>query len=394
MSSPLRPEIAGLAEYTLKQHPYRIKLNQNENPYDVPEAIKKEILDRLAAQRWSRYPAFIPSDQIRMLAEFAGWTPEGVLIGNGSNELLQLIFTAVLERGMPVVISQPTFTLYKILGRGLAADVREVPMTSDLSFDVPKLIDEARASRAKLIVLCSPNNPTGTFLQRSDVRRILEETESLVVLDEAYVHFAPETQAELLKRHERLIILQTFSKAMGAAGLRLGYGLMAPALARDLNKLKLPYNVNIFTLTALEVLLSRWESLRGWIDLLKKERARLHAGLQGRKGIKVYPSAANFLLFETFGKSPRQLFEALLEKGILIRDVSSYPMLARALRVTLLRDGEEHLHRQRRVATSGAGQAPAPRRPSRHPDHRPSGSRSKHDRDAATPAAAGRAWRR
>ncbi len=106
-----------------------------------------------------------------------------------------------------------------------------------------------------MIVLCSPNNPTGSFLPRAEVRRILEETDALVVLDEAYVQFAPESQLELLRKFERLIILQTFSKAMGAAGLRLGYGMMSPALATELNKLKLPYNVNIFTLLALEVIL-------------------------------------------------------------------------------------------------------------------------------------------
>jgi histidinol-phosphate aminotransferase len=335
MSTPLRPEIASLAEYTLKQHPARIKLNQNENPYELPAGIKREILDRLAVQQWSRYPAFIPSEQIHLLAAFTGWTPDGVLLGNGSNELLHLVFSAVLERGTGLVISQPTFTLYKILGTGYAADVRDVPMTADLTFDVPRLIREARASHAKLIVLCSPNNPTGSFLPRADLRRIIEETEALVLLDEAYVQFAPESQVELLKGYDRLIILQTFSKAMGAAGLRLGYGLMAPSLARELNKLKLPYNVNIFTLTALEVLLARWDEVKGWIELLKKERARLHAGLQALEGIRVYPSAANFLLFELLERRPKQVFAALLEKGILIRDVSTYPLLARALRVSV-----------------------------------------------------------
>jgi histidinol-phosphate aminotransferase len=335
MTSPLRPEISGLAEYTLTQHPHRIKLNQNENPYELPEGIKREILERLAVQQWSRYPAFVPSEQIRLLAAFTGWNGEGILIGNGSNELLQLIFSAVLGHGTSMVISQPSFTLYKILGKAFGADVREVQMKPDLTFDVPRLIDEARASHAKLIVLCSPNNPTGTFLPRAELRRVIDETEALVVLDEAYVHFGPESQIDLLGKCGRLIILQTFSKAMGAAGLRLGYGLMAPELAKELNKLKLPYNVNIFTLTALEVLLARWDEIKGWIEPLKRERARLHAGLQAMKGIRVYPSAANFLLFESLERLPRQVFSRLLEKGILIRDVSSYPMLARALRVSV-----------------------------------------------------------
>ena len=335
MTELLRKEISSLAEYTLAQHAYRIKLNQNENPFELADTIKQEILDRLAKQDWSRYPAFFPDTQMRDLAKFVGWDRDGILIGNGSNELLQLILTAVLERGKTVVLSQPTFTLYGILARGLAADVRNIAMKKDLTFDVEEIVKNGRDESVRLILLCSPNNPTGTFLPRSDLLRILNATEALVVLDEAYVHFAPESQLELLKKYDRLVILQTFSKAMGAAGLRLGYGLMSPSLAHDLNKLKLPYNVNIFSLTALEVLLRRWAEIKGWIDVLKKERSRLHVRLQEFKGIKVYPSAANFLLFETFVKPPSQVFSELLERGILIRDVSSYPMLQNAMRVSI-----------------------------------------------------------
>lgn len=335
MSSLLREEIASLAEYALTQHAYKIKLNQNENPFELAQAIKQEILDRLAQQQWSRYPAFVPETQMRDLAKFVGWDRDGILIGNGSNELLQLVFMAVLERGKAVVLSQPTFTLYGILARGLAADVRNVPMKKDLTFDVDEIVKSVRDPDVRLIVLCSPNNPTGTFLPRADLLRILGATDALVVLDEAYVHFAPESQLELLKKHKHLIILQTFSKAMGAAGLRLGYGLMSPALAHDLNKIKLPYNVNIFSLTALEVLLERWSDIKGWIELLKKERSRLHVRLQEIPGIKVSPSAANFLLFETLAKTPAQVFSGLVERGILIRDVSSYPMLQRAMRVSV-----------------------------------------------------------
>jgi histidinol-phosphate/aromatic aminotransferase/cobyric acid decarboxylase-like protein len=156
-----------------------------------------------------------------------------------------------------------------------------------------------------------------------------------VVLDEAYFQFARESHASLLKEYDRLVVLQTFSKAMGAAGLRLGYGLMAPALAKELNKLKLPYSVNIFTLLAMETLIDRWETIKGWVDLLKKEREFLIGELARIPSLTVYPSEANFLLFETKEKTPKEIFNALLARGILIRDVSSYPMLSRGLRVTV-----------------------------------------------------------
>jgi histidinol-phosphate aminotransferase len=277
----------------------------------------------------------VPAGQIERVARHAGWQAEGTLIGNGSNDLLQLIFTCMLERGEGVVISQPTFTLYKILARTVAADVREVPMLPGFRYDINRIIDTARSTRARLIVLCSPNNPTGTCLDATDVERVVEETEALVVLDEAYGHFSGARMAELLPRHKRLAVLQTFSKAMGAAGIRFGYALLEPTLAHQLAKAKLPYSVNLFTLTAVEVLLDHWGEYRSWIDVLIGERERVYARLGAMPDLRVYPSGANFLLFETLQKSPRVVFEGLLKRGILIRDVSSYPMLEQGLRVTI-----------------------------------------------------------
>jgi histidinol-phosphate aminotransferase len=334
MKDAIRPEIYTLDEYTLKQYPHSIKLNQNENPFELPGDIKQEILDKLGAMTWSRYPAFIPQEQINDIARYAGWVPDGTLLGNGSNDLLQLIFMSTLERGETAVISQPTFTLYKILARGLGADVEEVMMTPDFRFDVDAIIAAARRTEARLTVICSPNNPTGTLMAEEDVVRILEETEGLLVLDEAYVHFAPGSLRHLLMSYDRLVILQTFSKAMGAAGLRFGYALAPVDLARQLNKIKLPYSVNIFTLVAASVLLSRWDQLKGWIDTLIGERERVRSSLATLPHCKVYPSSANFLLVETLRHSPAEVFEALLRRGILIRNVSSYPMLGRCLRVS------------------------------------------------------------
>jgi histidinol-phosphate aminotransferase len=335
MMNLLRPEISTLAEYRLTQVPHRIKLNQNENPYELPLEIKEEVLRRLAAARWSRYPAFVPQEQIARVASFARWRSDGTLLGNGSNELLQLIFTCVLERGKSVIISQPTFTLYKILARSLGATVVDVPMTLTFEFDVTMIVSAARASGADLVVLCSPNNPTGSCLTREQIVRILEGTKGLVVLDEAYVQFAGETQVELLRKYDRLIILQTFSKAMAAAGLRFGYALGPPDLMKQLDKVKLPYNVNIFTLTAVETFIERWHDIKWWIGRIVAERERVRGELERIEQLRVYPSGANFLLFESLKRSPAEVFASLAGKGILIRDVSSYPMLSRGLRVTI-----------------------------------------------------------
>lgn len=350
--SLVRPQIQGIVEYTLRQYPHRIKLNQNENPFELPDGIKREILDRLASEAWSRYPPFVPDRQLEALASFTGWKPEGVLLGNGSNDLLQLLFTCLLDSGRSVVISQPTFTLYTLLAQSLGAAVHHVRMLrnppsveipgGDLRFDVDALIAAANRTDASMIVVCSPNNPTGTQLAPADVERLLRSVRGLVVIDEAYVQFAPVSVAPLLERHERLVVLQTFSKAMGAAGLRFGYAMLDPGLAGELNKVKLPYAVNIFTLIAAEVLMNRWKEVKEWIARLNDERERVRAALAAFPGISVLPSEANFLLFESSGKSPAELFHAVLAKGILIRNVSAYPMLERGLRVSIGTPGENH----------------------------------------------------
>jgi len=333
MTTLLRPEIARISEYTLKERSCRIKLNQNENPFELPQEIKEEVLRRVGSQRWSRYPAFVPGAQISQVAQFAGWTREGVLLGNGSNDLLQVLFTCAVGPDRRVVLSQPTFTLYRLLAETLGAEVTDVPMTSSFAFDVDAVIRAARG--AAMVVLCSPNNPTGTQLARADLERILASTDGLVVIDEAYVHFAGSTVVPLLARNERLVVLQTFSKAMGAAGLRFGYALLAPSLARQVAKAKLPYAVNIFTLTAAEVFMERWDSLKSWIDVIVAQRERVFSALAGLEDVRVHPSSANFLLFETLRKTPAEVFTSVLGKGILIRDVSRYPMLGRGLRVSV-----------------------------------------------------------
>jgi histidinol-phosphate aminotransferase len=331
----IRPEITELGAYALRQYPHRIKLNQNENPFELPEEIKAEILGRMARIPWSRYPPFVPAEQIARVASFAGWKPDGTLLGNGSNDLLQLLFMSFLERGKTCVISQPTFTLYKILARSLGATVEEVPMGEGFTFDVEGIVSAAKSRSAELVVICSPNNPTGSLLSRAGLESILQATPGLVVLDEAYVQFAPGSMVELLNRYDRLVVLQTFSKAMGAAGLRFGYALCSPSLSADLSKVKLPYSINTFTLLAVDVLIDNWALLKGWIDTIVRERERVFEALKALPAVRPYRSGANFIMFECLRRSPGEVFRKVLEQGILVRDVSAYPRLDRGLRVSV-----------------------------------------------------------
>ncbi len=346
MSAANNPALAGVKErvldvpaYTLHAYEAEVKLNQNENPYDFPADLKEEAFGLFRERSWSRYPDFVPDALRSRLADFAGWTKDGVLVGNGSNELLQAVLMVLVKEQTPVVIPSPTFTVYGLIARILGARVVEVPLKVDMSYDADELLARAEESGAKLIVCCTPNNPTGSLLQETDLERILTRFEGIVLLDEAYYEFCGKSGLKFLNSHPRLVITRTFSKAMGMAGLRLGYLLAHPDLATQIAKAKLPYNVNQFSLTVAQVALDHRDRFQAAIAAVLSERERLGRELAMLPGIKLYPTAANFFLFG-LPVPPRTVFDQLYRQGILVRDVSSYPMLSRCLRVTVGKPAE------------------------------------------------------
>ena len=332
-SDVIKPEVRRLSAYTLKHVKADVKLDQNENPYELPQDLKEEVARRVLARPWGRYPEFVPHSMIAALSKFTGWTEDGILVGNGSNELILAGLSVVLGSSCKAVIPQPTFTLYKLLSSVFQADTVTVPLNaSDFSFDVDAL--EAEAKDAEVTVICSPNNPTGGLLPAAALERILASTSGLVFLDEAYHEFSGQTALTLLPTHPNLIVLRTFSKAMSMAGLRFGYLMAHPEIAKEIHKAKLPYNVNVFTLAAAELVLERPNVMRDAIQTLIVERQRMLAEVRKRPGVEAFDSCTNFFLIRT-SKVARELFEALYAQGVLVRDVSSYPMLDRVLRVSV-----------------------------------------------------------
>ena len=332
-SDVIKPEVRRLSAYTLKHVKADVKLDQNENPYELPQDLKEEVARRVLARPWGRYPEFVPHSTIAALSKFTGWTEDGILVGNGSNELILAGLSIVLGSSRKAVIPQPTFTLYKLLSSVFQANAVSVLLNaSDFSFNVDAL--EAEARDAAVTVICSPNNPTGVLLPSSDLERILKSTSGLVFLDEAYHEFSGQTALTLLPSYPNLIVLRTFSKAMSMAGLRFGYLMAHPEIAKEIHKAKLPYNVNVFTLAAAELVLERPNVMRESIQTLIAERQRMLAEVRKRPGVEAFDSCTNFFLFRT-RKVARELFEALYAQGVLVRDVSSYPMLERVLRVSV-----------------------------------------------------------
>ncbi|HEX5723843.1 MAG TPA: histidinol-phosphate transaminase [Longimicrobiaceae bacterium] len=332
----VKPSVRALGAYTLRPHAHRVKLDQNESPYDVPGPLKARIAERLADRPWNRYPPFVAAGFIAAVAEATGWPEEGVLVANGSNELIQALLAVTVGPGVGVVIPEPTFTLYRLMTEVNAGTVVSVPLTAGLRFDVDAIVRAARDSGAAAVVLCSPNNPTGCSLSRAEVEAVHDATEGLVLLDQAYVEFGGYDAIPLLAERPRLVVLRTFSKALAMAGLRAGYLLAHPALAAEVHKAKLPYNLNFFTeVAAAEVLRGR-ALLAPQVTAIRAERDRLLRELRTVPGVRVFDSDANFVLFRV--EHPRlthhEVFARLLEEhGILVRDVSKYPMLERCLRV-------------------------------------------------------------
>ena len=332
----IKPAVRAQAAYTLSAPAARRKLNQNESPWDAPPELKREVLAAAEAASWQRYPEFAPPTLLAGLARHYGWTAEGVLVGNGSNELIEATLAVTLEAGDVVVAPSPTFSLYRLLTTVLGGRYMPVPFGPEFTYDVDALIEVAVRERARVVVLNSPNNPTGSALPVGAVERVLEETGALVVCDEAYQEFGGPTALPLLARSSRLVVLRTFSKALGLAGLRFGLALAHPAVAREIAKGKLPYNVNVVTLAAAAAALRHQPALDARVRELVANRGRLVARLAAVPGLTVYPSAANFVLIRLHARPAHEIFRRLLdEHGILVRDVSAAAELAQCLRISI-----------------------------------------------------------
>jgi len=348
----VKPAVRALAPYTLALREAPVKINQNESPWDLPKAAKRRVLTKALARPWSRYPDFDPKELVEALARFSGWRADGILAGNGSNEMIEALLLVTVGAATKVVIPEPTFTLYALMttilggegvrvrlsrGGSAASDASRSAGTPApvLSYDLEALLKARKESQAPVTIVCSPNNPTGTSLAPDDVERLCREGDGLVVIDEAYHEFAGRTVVPLLDRHPNLVVLRTFSKAMALAGLRVGYLLASPGLVREVDKARLPYNLDFFAQAAAIAALEEKDVLARRVRRLVAERERLLARLGDLPGVRAWRSDANFFLLECLAADPKAVFAGLLRRGVLVRDVTSYPMLSRCLRVSV-----------------------------------------------------------
>ena len=324
----IKTSVRDLRAYSLSPHRATVKINQNENPWEATPAIKEEVRRRLAARKWSRYPDFIPVGLHERLAKFAGWRADGVIAGNGSNELIQALLMVTISEGKRVLICEPTFALYRQVTTILGGEILSVPLNEQFRFDFEALLKSTVELQPDVVILCSPNNPTGCAIKDNDLRSLLETAPGLVVIDEAYHEFARHSVVPLLSEFENLIVLRTFSKAMALAALRVGYLLGSPELVTEIRKAVLPYNLNAFSQTAAEVTVEMYETeLLPLVKQIISERDRLFEELKQIQGFSPVRSEANFMIVKTT-LGPKRIFDELIKRDILVRDVSSYPMLS------------------------------------------------------------------
>jgi histidinol-phosphate aminotransferase len=328
-----KPILDEIPPYRVATPAHRIKLNQNECARELPAPIRRRILARMRAEAWRRYPAF-PADALRRrLARRLRHPRDGILVGNGSNEVLLSAVLATVRRGGRVVVAAPGYPVFERFTRIAEGRIRRVPLDRELRFRVDALVREGGRAKTALVLLASPNNPTGSVLTPADVERIASATGALVVIDEAYREFSRFDYRSLLRRAPNLVLTRTFSKAFALAGLRIGYAMGAPDVIRRLEAATLPFNLDLFSRIAAEEVLDASDLVAARAKEIVVERERVRCALAELDGPTVFPSDANFLLARF--PDGHRAWRGLLRRGILVRDVSAQPGLDDCLRITI-----------------------------------------------------------
>jgi histidinol-phosphate aminotransferase len=326
----IRTQVRELAAYHVDETPVRVKLDAMENPFTLPDAMRRELSAITRETRINLYPDPSAKDLKKVIASLWKMKPEQMILGNGSDELIQAV---ILAFGGPVLVPVPTFAMYEITSRALAQTIVTVPLDKNFDLDADLLLEKARKSKAKVIFLACPNNPTGNRFSDKSIRYILDNADAAVVIDEAYYSFSGKTYLPLLKKYPNMIILRTLSK-IGFAGLRVGVLTAGQELIGELNKIRLPYNINSLSQAVAVAALKHRDVIERQISLLISEREKLYNVLSHLKGVTAYSSETNFIMIRT--ATDATIIHGKLKKaGILIKNLSKPGPLKNCLRITI-----------------------------------------------------------
>jgi len=332
----IRPEIRALSAYHVPPPDDLIKLDAMENPYTWPPALVDEWLETLRGVTLNRYPdpdAAMLKQGLRRALDI----PDAmdILLGNGSDELIQMTNLAVAGPGRVVLTPAPTFSMYRIIATTTGLGFVGVPLDADFDIDLPATLAAMEAHRPALVYLDYPNNPSGNLFQESRVKAVIEAAPGLVVLDEAYYPYAGRSLMDHLPRYDNLVIIRTLSK-LGLAGLRLGLMVGARAWLEEINKARLPYNVSVLTQVSAEFALRNKTVLDEQARRICADREQMIEAMAAIGNVTVYPSHANFVLFRVTEGRAVQVYERIKSQGVLIRSFAgSEGPLGDCLRVTV-----------------------------------------------------------
>ena len=333
----MRPEVLAQPAYAVADASGLLKLDAMENPWPWPGELEPAWLEAMRAPELNRYPDAQARDLAARVREVEAVPDEaGLLFGNGSDELIQILIQAVAGSDRPVIAPEPGFVMYGVLARALGVAFHGVSLRPDFSLDPDALHAAIREHRPAIVFLAHPNNPTGRLEDPATVQAVIEANPGITVVDEAYAPFAGHSFMPQAGRVDGLLVMRTVSK-LGLAGARLGYLAASPEWIDALDRLRLPYNINTLTQRSVAFALERRDVLDGQARAIVAERGRLSDALQALDGVtSVVPSQANFLLFRVQEGRGAAVFAGLRERGVLIKDVGrAHPLLADHLRVTV-----------------------------------------------------------
>lgn len=336
----VRDDLQALEGYHSPQVDVRIRLNTNESPLAPPASFVEALSEGMSHIAWNRYPDRTASALRCGIADLHNVEPGNVFVANGSNEVIQTLLLTFAGPGRSVVTFEPTYQLHGHIARITGARVVEVERRPDFSLDDNIVTGALGQYRPDVTFLCSPNNPTGTVDAPSIVTQALAVQTGVVAVDEAYGQFASWSAIDAIGEEVPLVVIRTFSKTWSMAAARLGYLIGPQWLVAELDKVVLPYHLDSAKQIAGTLALHYRSEMQQRVEYLVQERERVMAGLT-KLDLDVFPSGANFLLFRPRSIAGRDLWQQLVESGVLIRDCSSWPRLANCLRVTI-GTGEEN----------------------------------------------------
>jgi histidinol-phosphate aminotransferase len=333
----IRPEIRSFTPYNANQQPYRIKLDANESPFNLPLAVREKLSEFIKNDpQLNLYPDTDSIQLRKTISEHWNVDADGIIVGTGSDQLIQVMTNVFVGVGDKVIYPVPSFGMYRdscLIAGGTPVKYILEP-NEKFEYSKETIIDAYEKEQPKIIYICNPNNPTGNIMSIVDILEVVKYcTNSVVVVDEAYAEFCDTTVIPYVKEYENLLVLRTFSKAYGLAGIRCGYSISCKKLADAINLTRPPYNISSLSQYIAQLVLFDKQEINKNIEYLIEQREWMIGKLAKIKGVEVYKSYANFILVKVYNCS--EVYKKLCEKGLFIRTFGQAPLLAGCLRISI-----------------------------------------------------------